>query len=406
METIFSRLTGRVAGSILIVAGCCIGAGMLGAPVLSAVAGFFPSTLMFFLCWLFMMTTGLLLLEVNLWYQKEVSIATMVEDTLGKAGRRISIALFIYLFYSILIAYVSGCGSLFTGIADDLGFTVPKWVGATFFTALFAAVIYSGTAAVDWFNRFLVLGLAVSYFSLVAFGFSHVNADYLEFAYWPGMAVAIPLMIISFGYHNMIPSLTTYLDHARSKLTAVVLIGSLIPLLVYLIWGLIIMGIVPPGAFQGVIDEGEFATRALKNATDSSAISLLAEHFAFFAIVSSFITNALSFVDFYADCLHIKKDRFGKLILCTLTMLPPYLCAMIYPNLFLVALSFAGVFGALILFGVMPVMMVWNGRYTMNRSGEALLPGGKLLLGTVMAAALAAIVLSLAVQTNLIELSP
>ena len=53
------------SGGILLVAGCCIGAGMLGLPVLSAQAGFAPSILMFFVCWLFMARTGLLLLEVN-----------------------------------------------------------------------------------------------------------------------------------------------------------------------------------------------------------------------------------------------------------------------------------------------------------------------------------------------------
>ena len=46
--------SGSVAGGILLIAGCCIGAGMLGLPVLSAIAGFEPSVILFFISWIFM----------------------------------------------------------------------------------------------------------------------------------------------------------------------------------------------------------------------------------------------------------------------------------------------------------------------------------------------------------------
>ena len=64
---------GRVLGATLLVAGCCIGAGMLGLPILTALGGFKPTIILFVLCWLFMAGTGLLLLEVNLWFTEEVS---------------------------------------------------------------------------------------------------------------------------------------------------------------------------------------------------------------------------------------------------------------------------------------------------------------------------------------------
>jgi len=401
MDRALSSFTGRVAGSILMIAGCCIGAGMLGVPILCSVAGFIPSSVMFFLCWLFMMATGLLLLEVNLWFQEEVSISTMVDYTLGPVGRRLSVLLFAYLFYSIMIAYVSGSGNLLSEIAEDFGFDLPRWVGSFLFTALFALMIYYGTSAVDRFNRILVAGLCLSYILLIFLGSSHIETDYLLHRDWWGITLAIPVMIVSFGYHNMIPSLTTYLDHAKRKLVTVVIVGSLIPLLIYLIWGAIILGIVPPDAFRSSIDSGDFATRALKNAARTPAIYVLAEHFAFFAIVSSFITVALSFFDFLADGLHIKKDAWGKFILCLLTLLPPFFCAMIYPNIFLAALRHAGVFGALILFGIFPVLMVWKGRYLMKLNRPRIIPGGKFVLAAVFAAAAAAIVLSLLVNFGL-----
>jgi tyrosine-specific transport protein len=39
---------GSIFGGVLLIAGSCIGAGMLGLPIITGIAGFFPSLLMFF----------------------------------------------------------------------------------------------------------------------------------------------------------------------------------------------------------------------------------------------------------------------------------------------------------------------------------------------------------------------
>ncbi|MES2272690.1 MAG: aromatic amino acid transport family protein, partial [Chlamydiota bacterium] len=53
-----------VFGGTLLVAGTSIGAGMLALPVVTASGGFLPALFVYFLCWLFMTCTGLLLLEI------------------------------------------------------------------------------------------------------------------------------------------------------------------------------------------------------------------------------------------------------------------------------------------------------------------------------------------------------
>src|ERR1700761_320820 len=129
---------GSVLGGILLVAGSCIGAGMLGLPVLSAQAGFQPSLLVFFICWLFMVSTGLLLLEVNLWYGGEISIITMAERTLGRVGKIVSWLVFLFLFYSLMVAYVAASGSLMTDFVQEL--TGQYWhpgIGGLLFCFLF-----------------------------------------------------------------------------------------------------------------------------------------------------------------------------------------------------------------------------------------------------------------------------
>ncbi len=99
----------------------------------------------------------------------------------------------------------------------------------------------------------------------------------------------------------MIPSLTTYFHGDVKKLVKTVLMGSALPLVIYLLWELLILGFNPSGLQIDALNNQEMATQALKDAVGNNLISDLAEYFAFFAITSSFITIALSFFDFLAD---------------------------------------------------------------------------------------------------------
>lgn len=380
---------GSILGGALLVAGCCIGAGMLGLPVLSAQAGFQPSIVMFFICWLYMLCTGLLLLEVNLWFGGDISIITMSEKTLGQPGKVVSWLVFLFIFYCLMVAYIAASGALITDfIGERTGHYWHHSVGGFLFCVLFGLLLYLGTGAVDWFNRLLMFGLIVSYVSLVGVGASHVDRELLLHRDWSAITAMIPVVIISFGFHNLVPSLTTYLGARPKPLIWTLVLGSFIPLLIYLLWEYIILGIVPLQNFKTALDQGEIATEALNKAVGASWILDAAQAFAFFAIVTSFLTVALSFVDFLADGLKIKKTPVGKIILTLFVLVPPFICALFYPTIFLIALNSAGGFGTVILFGILPALMVWKGRYSQKIVGARLVPGGKLMLTAVIAFAL------------------
>lgn len=390
---------GSLLGGILLVAGCCIGAGMLGLPILSAMAGFKPTIFMFILSWLFMLGTGLLLLEVNLWFKEDINIVTMAGRTLGKWGKVVAWSVFLFLFYSLMVAYSAGSGALVADFLEEpLGFLLPSWVGGLFMVSVFGIMIYLGTKAVDEFNRLLMLGLVLSYILLVGMGAPHVNLDYLSHENWGASVLVIPAMIISFGFHNLVPSLTTYLDHDVKKLRWTLIIGSAIPLVIYLAWEWLLLGLIPvegKNGFKEALDHGDMTTRVLKAAVGSSWIVEIAHYFAFFAVVTSFLAVALSFVDFLADGLRIEKTPKGKILLCLLALLPPFLFAWIYPKIFLAALGYAGGFGAVILFGLLPVAMAWSGRYIKKLKQPQVLPGGKFTLILIAVFSLIVILLQL-----------
>lgn len=396
-----SEIRGSVVGSALLVAGCCIGAAMLGLPVMTALAGFIPSVAMFALSWLFMTTTGLLLLEVNLRYGDRAGIVTMAQRTLGPIGKAVSWLLFLFLFYSIMVAYVVGSGRLIESMAmQHLGLAVDPAFGSLVCVALFGLLIYSGTRGVDYFNRVLMAGLFVSYLGLVVLGFGHVEGEHLLHIDWTQAVYVIPPMLISFGFHNMVPSVTYYLGTGNpQRIKRAICLGSFLPLVIYLIWEYIILGIVPvegKTGFRAALQQGDMATQALRAAVGSAWVVTLAEYFGFFAIVTSLLSVALSFVDFLADGLRIPRHRSGRLVLCVITLVPPYLVGITYPTVFLTALNYAGAFGAVILFGIIPALMVWAGRYREKWEQEAIVPGGKLMLVTIILFASAVVLIQLA----------
>jgi len=386
-------------GAILLVAGSCIGAGMLGLPVLSALAGFKPSILMFILCWLFMLSTGLLLLEVNLWFKDETNLTTLVERTLGNFGKNVAGFVFLFLFYCLMVAYSSASGELFADFFRELTpFTIPNASGSLIMVSLFGLMIYLGTEAVDKLNRLLMLGLVISYFLLLFLGAPHVDSENLKTANFEALLLVVPAMIISFGFHNLIPSLTTYLKHDSKKLKLVFILGSVIPLIIYIAWEWLLLGLIPlhgEAGFKEAMLHGDLATNVLKSNIGGSLVVDLAQYFAFFAIVTSFLGVSLSFVDFLADCLHIKKTAKGKCFLSVLALGPPLILSLLYPKIFLLALNYAGSFGAVVLFGILPALMVWYGRYVKKIDTIRIVPGGRIMLSLILLISVAVIILQL-----------
>ncbi|MBI3900798.1 MAG: tyrosine transporter, partial [Chlamydiia bacterium] len=160
-------IPGSLFGGMLLVAGCCIGAGMLALPILIGLTGFFPSLLILFAAWGFMTYTGCLLIEIHGWFSTPVNLLSMVKEGLGKTSYGVAWVTYLLLFYSLLVAYVAGGGAIFSAIGEALfHIHVPEQVASLVFTLFLGWVIYLGTQAVDWVNRFLMIGLVFAYVSL------------------------------------------------------------------------------------------------------------------------------------------------------------------------------------------------------------------------------------------------
>lgn len=361
------------------MAGTSIGAGMLGLPVLTGLGGFGPSILVYLLCWLFMTSTGLLLLEICLKMPPNANLVSMATTYLGKPGKVMAWVLYLFLFYCLSIAYVSGGG----------GF-LREWLGLSSFTAagvlfvlLFAPFVYMGTKFVHRINIFLMIGLIGTYLLFVMFSVSHVNVTLLNEVHWGPAILALPIIFTSFSYQGVIPSLTAHMHRDARKIRLAIIVGTTMTFFTYLFWEFLILGIVPIEGLLKAKALGQTAVQPLKEHVPFGSIVFLGEAFGFLAIATSYLGVTLGLFHFLEDGLRFSKKRGEQIFIGVVTFLPPLVIALAKPGIFLTALTYAGGIGCAVLLGLLPTIMVWKAR-NRRHAGPELLPGGKpvlLLLG-------------------------
>ena len=392
---------GSVFGGILLIAGCCIGAGMLGLPILTGLVGFFPSLILFAISAFFMTMTALMLVEVNGWFSGRTNFVTMISDILGPIGKIACWFLYLFLFYALLVAYLADSSHLVTTFFKSIGISFPIWVGSLFFVLFFGWIVYFGTKSVDIVNRILMAGKIAIYVALLIAGLGYVEVELLKEVHLEYAFAALPILVISFGFHNLIPTLSDYLGGDIKRIRKSIIGGVLFTLTIYLFWQLIALGSLPIQGKGGILDSynlGLDAAQALKNFVSAPFLGNLAQILAFVAILTSFLTQTLSLVHFLSDGLKIPHKGRENIWICLATLVPPLLFATLYPSIFYKALGFAGGVCAVILFGIFPVLMIWIGRYQRKTPSKYQVIGGKALLVFIFLTALAILVYQLLIM--------
>jgi len=368
----------KTLGGAFIVGGTAIGAGMLALPVVTASGGFLYESAIYIICYLFSMATGLLFVEICDWMPRESNIVSMSEHLLGKWGKWIAWVLYIFLFYTLTIAYVSAGGNLVTHLFAD---HIPQWLGICIFTLVFGAFLYAGTKAVDRINWLLMAGLVISFLAFLVMGMSDVKPEHLLEQSWKVAIFGLPVMFTSFSFQGTVPSLYNYLDRDPVQTRKAIIWGTCIPVVVYIVWEALILGMIPREVLIGAKKLGQTAIDPLRFLLKTKPVAVVGQFFAFFAITTSFLGVTLGLSDFLADGWQLKKTSKTKLLILALIFVPAVFIAATNPTIFLHALGLAGGFGCVLLLGLLPTLMVWVGRYRKNYTRIARgLPGEKWML--------------------------
>jgi tyrosine-specific transport protein len=379
------RTFGHLVGGTLLVAGTSIGVGMLALPVATARGGFIPSLFVYLICWIFMLFTGLLILEACIWMPKDANLITLSSRLLGKWGKVACWILYLFLFSCLMIAHITGGG----GVVSDLSHgIIPGWLGTIIYVLIFSPIVYFGALWVDRLNLVLMAGIVITYLLFVSFTISYVTPSLLTHMNWGQVWWALPVVFTAFGYQILIPTLFNYMNRNVSKVRFAIIVGTTIPLVIYIIWEFLILGVIPLEGAGGplqALKEGQTAVNPLGHYIHNPALLAVGRVFAFFAMTTSYLGISMAFVDFLLDGLKLSKKGMNKAIVCGVIFFIPLLITLINPNLFIKALGIAGGIGVALLLGAMPILMVWAGRYYEGYSlMHQQLRGGKILLSIML----------------------
>lgn len=410
-------------GAVSLIVGTAVGPGMLGLPAATIRSGSLPSSMVILLSWVYVISSIILVAELTFAAMEEdgveeVSFTALATKALGSHFGAFVALVYASLSFSLLVACVSGIGSLVSQFFPWMNFVLAH---ALFPLGAGIVIGFFPFKAIDVANRFLCFLMFFSITALVAIGLSVARRNVLgSFAYasWSLSSIlpAIPVTVLTLGFHVITPFICKIAGNTVSEARKAVLIGGVIPLIMVLSWNLIVLGLAGTNGAASSKDP-----ISLLLSVNPSALSAV-QGFAFAALGTSFIGYAVSLPKQLVDTLELifgkgdsvehnshrsqvvsNQDRIGKVGLVTysgesdlgnigkisfngsrsvgtsedksissisglnvlerfvmlLVLSLPVLIASFFPSTFSRALDFAGVYANCFLFGILPPAMAY-----------------------------------------------
>ncbi|MDZ9237839.1 tyrosine transporter TyrP [Escherichia coli] len=385
----------RTLGSVFIVAGTTIGAGMLAMPLAAAGVGFSVTLILLIGLWALMCYTALLLLEVYQHVPADTGLGTLAKRYLGRYGQWLTGFSMMFLMYALTAAYISGAGELLaSSISGWTGISMSATAGVLLFTFVAGGVVCVGTSLVDLFNRFLFSAKIIFLVVMLVLLLPHIHkVNLLTLPLQQGLALsAIPVIFTSFGFHGSVPSIVSYMDGNIRKLRWVFITGSAIPLVAYIFWQVATLGSIDSTTFMGLLANHAGLNgllQTLREMVASPHVELAVHLFADLALATSFLGVALGLFDYLADLFQRPNTVGGRLQTGAITFLPPLAFALFYPRGFVMALGYAGVALAVLAL-IIPSLLTWQSRKHNPQAGYRV-KGGRPALVVVFLCGIAVI---------------
>ncbi|WP_375322309.1 amino acid permease [Aliivibrio logei] len=374
----------KLFGSALILSGTALGAGMLAIPMVLAQFGLFYSTLLMLVICAGTTYSALLLTEACSKTELAFGINTVANRTLGKGGQIITNALFYLLLICMLIAYILGAADLLKRILAIFDIEMSIEVAQIGFTLVASMFVVCGTQIIDKLNRvlflFMVSMLAITLVILVP-GISSDNLMQVTNTDSGMLFNTSTILFTSFASMPVIPSLVTYNKEATSKqLRNMIILGSIIPLICYLVWLYAVVGNLNADElthFSNISDL--IQTFSAKN----EYIEIILSIFTSLALLTSFLGVAMSLYNQNKDMI-----SHNKIVTYVSTFILPLLGASLAADQFLSVLGYAGVILVFLAIFI-PLAMVIALRKKNKNTAELSIhtyeaEGGKIALGLTL----------------------
>lgn len=358
----------RFAIATTTLMGTIVGAGILGIPYVIAKTGFLYGLILLIVIGLGCLFLNLFLGEVVLRTKTPHQTPGYASKYLGKWGKRIMSFSMIVSVYGALTAYLIG-----EGIALQ---TIFQWGTPIIYTLIFFAIasfiVNKGIKSTGKAELILVSLLFLIVILIGFFSYDKINLNYLQSH--DLAKIFLPYGVILFAYIGFagVPEMGEELGKEKKKMKSAIIIGSLIPIILYLLFTFVIIGIIGLENFELLEPNQRIATVAL-SIYSLPVLGIFANLLAVLAMFTSFLALGTALVEVYEYDFHFKRW-----LAIFLTFIVPLLIVFSKVTTFIAVLGITGAFAGGI-DGIMIVLMYWKAKSLGERKPEFSLPKMKIV---------------------------
>ncbi|QJB55058.1 aromatic amino acid transport family protein [Pseudodesulfovibrio sp. zrk46] len=350
---------GKQFTSALVVTGYMVGAGILALPINLGPSGILPAVAGALAVWFLMTCTGLVISRQPFLAENEdADLPTLFEAVLGPAGKKFSVVANLVILYGLLVAYLAGVASV---AVSSFKIGLPEWAVLVIYFCVATLLASLGDTMLRKGNAVLMTLMWLLFGTLLVLVVPHFQGIDAEAADMKFFTSGLPILVVAFNFHNVVPTLCRVLNHDRKAIDRTIWIGSGIGMTMTLVWTVAVMITLPMESTNGVdiisaFKAGVPATVPLDKLIQSKAFVDASIAFAVVAMTTSYMGTGVSLMSFLKD---VAGDRLrSRLALWLVTFIPPLIIGIVYPGIFLEALNIVGGMGIGTLFGILPGILL------------------------------------------------
>jgi tyrosine-specific transport protein len=352
----------RLFEAIATLVGCMIGAGILGIPYVVAKAGFITGLVNIIVLGIIFLFIHLYLGEIVLRTKGKHQLTGYAEKYTGKIGKHFMFISMIVGIYGAIVAYIMGGGE---ALASITGLDV--LLCSVIFFGILSWLVYIGLKAIEESEAFamplvLVLVAIIFLFAIVKLNPSHLS----EFSF---SKLLMPYGVVLFAFigTSAIPEMGEELVNYKKDMKKAIIIGSSIPIIVYLFFALSVVGVLGKAAHE----IGALGLTAILG----EKMAFLGAIFALLTMSTSFLALGLALKELFWYDYGLRKNT-SWLLACFVPFILFILIKLANLASFTKILDLAGVItGAIV--GILVVLMVINAKKKSERKPEYSIPINK-----------------------------
>ncbi|MCX6710105.1 MAG: hypothetical protein NTV63_04115 [Candidatus Woesearchaeota archaeon] len=235
--------------AIATLVGCTIGAGILGIPYVVSRAGFLTGLFVIIIIGIVMLTLNLCAGEIVLRTNGDHQLAGYVNKYLGKGAKKIMGISMVLSIYGAMLAYLIKEGEFLTFLFGGVPF-----VNSLLFFGVISFLIYSGLKMIERSEKIIVT-IVIAMIAVIFFlAVPKISANNLSGFDAKRLLVPYGVVLFAFMGTTCIPELREELRANRKEFRKAVVIGTLIPLAVYSVFALSVVGAAGIWTSEGAVE--------------------------------------------------------------------------------------------------------------------------------------------------------